>query len=196
METTESTDFNAEQESSPSPEASSATARAATDDEKYKALYDQHLRLAADFENFRKRHHSELDAMRKYSAESTLEELLPVLDNLDRAATSLSEESPGKILFQSFRLLQNQLLEALTTIGLKRLDSTGAAFDPTLHEAISQVETDDQPEDTVIQEFQSGYMYKDRLLRPARVAVSVSNAPKTADNPFSHMSDRTDTAAQ
>ncbi len=149
--------------------------------------YDQYIRLAADFENFRKRYAQEREALLKYGSEHAMHELIPVLDNLERAMGSLSETSDAKILFQSLRLMSSQLQESLGNIGLKKLNAVGETFDVSLHEAVSQQETSEHPEGTIITEVQSGYLLKDRLIRPSRVIVAaappaVQETEKT--NPF------------
>jgi molecular chaperone GrpE len=180
------------------PEGASIATGEANDpwEQKYRDVYDQYVRLAADFDNFRKRYAQEQEALRKYGSERALYELIPVLDNLERAAGSLSENTDPKMLYQSFRLVQNQLLEALGGLGLKKIDSLGKPFDPSYHEAVAQVPSDEHPDQTVVREQQSGFMYHDRVLRPALVAVAVpspeSNGPSEqkesgdANNPFKH----------
>jgi molecular chaperone GrpE len=157
-------------------------------EQKYKDLYDQYVRLAADFDNFRKRRQQEVEYSRKYGAESALLALLPALDNLERASASLNETSDPKMLYQSFRLVYNQLIGALDTIGVKKMNPVGQTFDPNLHEAIGQVPTADMPEESVVNEAQAGYLYHDRVLRPAMVTVAVAPsepAPAQAvNNPF------------
>lgn len=168
-----------------------------TIEEKYAALNDQYLRLAADFENFRKRVQAEREALLKYGAQNTIEMLLPVLDNLELGSGSLSEESSPKMLYQSFTMLQQQLLQALQDGGLKQVAPLNQQFDPAQHEAIAQ-EPSDQPENTIIRVQKSGYQLHDRVLRPAQVVVSAPpaehNEPAAdtptefeakADNPFS-----------
>lgn len=137
-------------------------------------LYNQYLRLSADFDNFRKRQAQEQLATRQYGAQGAVEELLPVLDNLERAMASLNEGSDAKILFQSLRLMQNQLSEALRAIGLEPLQAMGQPFDPQLHEAVGQEPRDDVSDHSVVQVQQAGYRFKDRILRPAMVVVAIS----------------------
>lgn len=155
---------------------------------KYQDLYDQYVRLAADFDNFRKRHNQEMESVRRYSTENTLSELIPVLDNLERALSGLSETSEPKMLYQSIRMMKNQLLDALGGLGMKKMETLGQPFDPNFHEAVSQVETTEFPDQTVANELQSGFMLHDRVLRPAMVAVA--NNPNgevcdpSGDNPF------------
>lgn len=162
-------------------------------EDKFKALNDQHMRLAADFENFRKRTVTERENLRKYAAEGAIEALLPVLDNLERGESSLSEDSDAKTLYQSFSMLTKQLLDALQSQGLKKVDMVGQPFDPEFCEALSQMPSNDHPENTVIQTVQSGFQLHDRVVRPARVVVS-TGAPAAAEpasgaveeNPFSN----------
>jgi molecular chaperone GrpE len=154
---------------------------------KYRELNDQFLRLAADFENFRKRSYQEHESARNGGREVTIQELLPVLDNLSRATGSLNENSDPKLLFQSFRLMQNQLLEAFGNLGVKKMQVVGQPFDPKFHEAIQQVDSDEHPDQTVLMEMQSGYMLYDQVLRPAMVSVSNRISAETSKekaNPF------------
>ncbi|MBY0450129.1 MAG: nucleotide exchange factor GrpE [Cyanobacteria bacterium] len=146
--------------------------------------YDQYIRMAADFENFRKRYAQEREALLKYGSEHAMHELIPVLDNLERAMGSLSETSDAKILFQSLRLMSSQLQDCLSNIGLKKLNAVGEAFDVSLHEAVSQQETSEHPEGTIITEVQSGYLLKDRLIRPSRVIVAATPSKPDKTNPF------------
>jgi molecular chaperone GrpE len=165
--------------------AADATQPADDWERKYRELNDQYVRLAADFDNFRKRSYQEHESARKYGTESTLREMIPVLDNLDRATASLSESSDPKLLFQSFRLMYNQLLDTFANLGLKKMQPVGQPFDPNFHEAVSQVETDEHPDQTVVNEMQSGYMLYDTVIRPAMVAVSTRPAvAASAENPF------------
>ena len=150
--------------------------------QKYNALYDQHLRLTADYDNFRKRATQEKDNLLKYGADKTLADVMPVLDNLERATASLSENSDPKMLYQSFRMIYNQLTEGLAGQGLKRIEALGQPFDPNFHEAISQMESAEYPEGTVAAVAQAGYMLHDRVLRPAMVVVS-QGAPAGAEQP-------------
>lgn len=165
---------------------------------RFNELQDQHVRLAADFENFRKRVLQEREALLKYGAENTIQSLLPILDNLDRASSSLSAESDPTMLYKSFEMLSKQLMDTLASQGLTRIETVGQPFDPNFHEATGQVESDEHPENTVAQEIQPGFKLHDRVLRPALVMVSsggsasseASDSPETApetvssNNPF------------
>ncbi|MFN8615062.1 MAG: nucleotide exchange factor GrpE [Vampirovibrionales bacterium] len=169
-----------------SPESSPETpAMEASLEDKYQTLYDQHLRLAADFENFRKNTRQEREALLKYGAQNTIECLLPVLDNLERGAKSLSANSDPKLLYQSFSMLANQLLSELESTGLKKMVVEGQPFDPAKHEAVEQTETTDVAENMIISQQQSGYLLHDRVIRPAQVVVAVSPSlvSTSSDNP-------------
>jgi len=153
------------------------------------ALNDQYVRLAADFENFRRRANDERASLLKYGAERTVNELIPILDNLERAAQSLSENSEPAMLYKSFAMMRQQLISGLESGGLTTIAQTGVPFDPTQHEAASQQPSADHPDGTVLQIFQTGYQLHDRVLRPAMVVVSTADAPVvSADaataNPF------------
>lgn len=178
-----------EKETETPSEANAPTeAPAATDDKAYQDLNNQYLRLAADFDNFRKRTAQERENLLKYGAASTLLELLPVLDNLERGAKSLNENTDAKTVLQSMKMLETQLHEKLKALGLTTIPSQGLAFDPEKHEALSQVPSMDHPENTVIEVYQQGYMLHDKVIRPAQVVVSVlpeeSNTSDSKENPF------------
>jgi molecular chaperone GrpE len=144
-----------------------------TSKESYDELYDRYIRLAADFENFRKRQSQEYAQIRQHGLEMTLYELLPVLDNLDRAQSALSETSDPKTLFQSFRMLSTQLSDGLASLGVKKMNAKGKPFDPSFHEAIGQQESSEHAENTVLLEQTAGYCVNDKVIRPAQVLVAV-----------------------
>lgn len=152
-------------------------------DEQYQDLYDQFVRLQADFENYRKRVEQEKEYLLKYGSQRTMEELLPVMDNLERGTGSLSETSDPKLLYQSFRLVYNELMSGLQQLGLRKIDALGQPFDPSFHEAVSRVESDEYPEDVVANELQTGFMLHDKVLRPAMVQVSNGNATGASEEP-------------
>jgi molecular chaperone GrpE len=148
-------------------------------------LNNQYLRLAADFANFRKRTDSEREALLKYGSDKAVSQILPVLDNLERAFQSLTEDSDAKTLFQSFRMLHQQLSDAMKGLGVTPIDAVGEAFDPERHEAVSQQPSSDCPDNSVLQVYQKGYLLHDRVIRPAQVVVAVNeeaNAPEKTDS--------------
>lgn len=142
---------------------------------------DKHLRLAAEFENFKKRTIRERSESMKFSNERILKDFLSIVDNLDRALQHAKEGSEGESLVQGVELVHKQCIDLLTRFNVTTVDAVGAQFDPVVHQAVSQVETDEHPENTVADEFQKGYRLHDRLLRPALVTVAVSKSAQSAD---------------
>lgn len=132
-------------------------------------LTNRLLRAAADFENFRRRAKRDQEDARKFGTEALLKDLLPVLDNLDRAMEAAQEETP---LVIGIRMVQKQFLDALARHGLQGFDSEGKPFDPARHEAMDMAERSDVPAGTVVQVYQKGYLLHERLIRPALVIVS------------------------
>lgn len=155
-------------------EAESHAASAIDDANKVK---DQYLRLNADFDNFRKRTEAEKDSLKQTAMGNTLEELLPVIDNFELARSQLvlETESEQKIS-DSYQNLYKQMVEILKKLGLVAIEAVGEAFDPELHDAIMQEETTEHASDVVLAEFRKGFTFKDRLLRPSMVKVSVNSA--------------------
>jgi molecular chaperone GrpE len=142
---------------------------------KYQLLQDQFARLAADFDNFRKRVREEQESLAKYGSQKTVMELLPVLDNLDRASASLNENSDPKLLYKSFGVVQKQLMDGLEGLGVQRMQVMGQLFDPQFHEAVSQMANADIPEHHIAHEAQSGYTLHGKVIRPAMVVVSTGS---------------------
>lgn len=160
-------------------EAETTTADSEGWQAKYELLQDQFARLAADFDNFRKRIREEQASLARYGSQKTVMELLPVLDNLDRATSGLTEKSDSATLYKSFNVLQKQLLDGLETLGVKKMSVVGQAFDPQYHEAVNQMESAEIPESHIIYEAQSGYQLHDKVIRPAMVVVS-TGSPEAA----------------
>jgi molecular chaperone GrpE len=132
---------------------------------------DQLLRLAADFENFRRRKAQELADGSRYASEDAARALLPVLDNLRRAVGHSPGDGGGQQLLDGLRMVVIQFEQALSAIGVEPVETVGARFDPAVHEAIGGEESDEVSEDMVVAEMQPGYRLLDRLLRPALVRV-------------------------
>jgi molecular chaperone GrpE len=130
------------------------------------------LRLAADFENTKKRLERERDTSLKYAEENILKELLSGIDNIERAMGQSQEANSIEILLEGVELTRDGLLATLEKFGVKVIESVGEPFDPNIHEAIAMEETDVMEPNFVLREYQKGYFYKDRLLRPAKVIVS------------------------
>ncbi len=133
-------------------------------------MKDRYLRALADFENFRKRSEREKSDFFKYALSGMLKELLPVLDNFDRA---LDHAEEGDDLHRGVLLIYKQLFDALKKHGLRPIDEAGVPFDPKIHEAVVREEDPSVPSHTVVAVLQKGYFLHDRLLRPAMVKVAV-----------------------
>lgn len=142
--------------------------------EAYEKLNNQYLRLAADFDNYRKRQESEREALIKYGMEQALKKMIEVADNFTRAEKAMEKIEDCDKAKESFSVLHKQFKDSLDKLGLEEIKAEGETFDPNIHEAVMQVPTDEHPEDTVIQEMQKGYKYGEKVLRPAIVSVSVS----------------------
>jgi molecular chaperone GrpE len=137
------------------------------------------LRRQADFENYRKRVEKERHQERHRGAESVIEQILPVLDAIDRALDS-PQGGAGAEYRKGFELVRRQLWDALAKQGLTRIESVGKEFNPHFHHAIESVETTDHADGTVIAELQPGYVFHERILRPAMVRVASEPASKSA----------------
>jgi len=135
-------------------------------------LNDRYLRLAAELDNARKRFERERQEAIAYANEQIIRELLPVIDNLERAVQHADEDTDVKSLLEGVEITLRSFLATLERFGCKPFESVGKPFDPAYHEAIMQQETNDHPENTVVQEYQKGYVLNDRLLRPAMVVVA------------------------
>jgi molecular chaperone GrpE len=139
------------------------------------ALYDQLLRRQAEFENYRRRIDREKVESYARARGEVLLELLPVVDNFERALSSLEKsETDAAGLRHGIELIHKQFKDALTKFGLEPVESVGQVFDPHLHEAVTIEPTDEHEENTIIEEFQRGYKLGEKLLRPAKVKVAAS----------------------
>ena len=142
------------------------------------ALQGQYMRIAADFDNFRKRQSRDQDDLRQQLVCSTLSEILPVVDNFERARQQLNPEGEeAQALHRSYQGLYKQLVDVLKQQGVARMEVVGQEFDPTLHEAVLREENTEHPEDVVIEELQRGYHLNGRVLRHAMVKVSMGPGP-------------------
>ena len=133
-------------------------------------LNDRLLRLTADYDNFRKRSQREKNESRQFANQHLLEKQLPVLDNFEMALTASENADPA--IQDGVQMIYDQFLSVLKDAGVEEIDAEGEPFDPNIHEAISQQETTEVEEGTVVQQVQRGYKLNDRLVRPARVVVS------------------------
>jgi molecular chaperone GrpE len=139
------------------------------------SLYDQLLRRQAEFENYRKRADRERGELYQRTRAELLLELLPVLDNFERALASLEKsEGDAEALRHGVELIHKQFKDALTKLGLQPVEAVGRSFDPNVHEAVTTEPTHEHEENTIIEEFERGYKLGDRLLRPAKVKVATT----------------------
>ena len=134
--------------------------------------YGQMQRLQADFDNYRKRTQKEKTELIKYASERLVGELLPVLDNFDRAVSAAKVNPDFTSFSQGVEMILRQMQTALSKEGLKAMDAVGQPFDPNLHEAVLRVASEEHPENTVLEELQKGYYLKEKVLRPCMVKVS------------------------
>ncbi|MCA9472199.1 MAG: nucleotide exchange factor GrpE [Nitrospirales bacterium] len=149
--------------------------------EESRTSQDKYLRLAAEFENYKRRaQRDQADAI-KFANEKLIKDLLPTLDNLERAIQSAEEQKAIGPLLEGVALTYKQLLESLTKIGLQQVSSLGEAFDPAKHQAVAQVESDSAPPNTVVEEYQKGYFLHDRIVRPAMVTVAKQSTEHETD---------------
>ena len=137
-----------------------------------KESYDRFLRMAADFENFKKRAAKEKEDYLKFANEDLIKAILPFVDNLERAVNHAEKVQDTGVMIEGVRLTIQQIHQALNKFGLSSFESLGKPFDPAMHEAMLAVETDQHEPNQVLEEFQKGYLLNDRLLRPATVSVS------------------------
>ena len=136
------------------------------------ALNEKYLRLAAEFDNYKRLAQRDQRDQIKFGNEQILRELLPVVDNLERAIKSSKGASPLDALTQGVELTLKQLTGALTKFGVTAVESIGLNFDPATQQAVAQVPSDSVPENHVVEEYQKGYLLQDRILRAAMVTVS------------------------
>ena len=142
--------------------------------EKYDTLNNQYIRLAADFDNYRKRQEQEKEALLKYGAENTLKKMIEVLDNFERGLKALETVEDCEKVKECYNLAYKNFTDVLTKAGLESIKAEGEAFDPNFHEAVMQTPTAEYPENTIIAELQKGYKLGDKVLRPSLVNVAVS----------------------
>ena len=141
--------------------------------EECEKINNQYLRLAADFDNYRKRQASERENLIKFGMEQALKKMIEVSDNFERAEKSLETIDDIEKAKEAFTVLAKQFRDSMLKLGLEPINAKGEKFDPNLHEAVMQTQTEEFPEETVLQELQKGYKYGDKVLRPSMVSVAV-----------------------
>ena len=146
-------------------------------DKEAKDNYDRFVRQVAELENFKRRALRERDEGIRFAKEDFARDILPIVDNLERAVTHAQGGGNGKPLIEGVELVLKGLLDVLSKHGVEQISAVGQPFDPGKHEAMVQVETEQHQPNTVVEEYHKGYTVQDRLLRPA--LVSVAKAPET-----------------
>ena len=182
----ESVDTSNEQSSTTSDqsiEVPDTEARLQQLEKEHETLNSQYMRIAADFDNFRKRQTRDQDDLKIQLTCNTLSEILPVVDNFERARQQLNPEGEeAQALHRSYQGLYKQLVEVLKQLGVAPMRVLDQHFDPTLHEAVMREPSDEKAEDIVIEELQRGYHLNGRVLRHALVKVSMGPGPKEKDS--------------
>lgn len=140
--------------------------------EAYDKLNQQYIRLAADFDNYRKRQEQERESLVKYGTENALKKMIEVLDNFERGQKALEGVEDSEKIKECFQLVHKQVWDTLSKLGLEEIKAVGEEFDPNFHEAVMQTPTTEHPEHTVINELQKGYKVGDKILRPTLVNVA------------------------
>ena len=139
---------------------------------KFEDMENRYLRLQADFDNSRRRARLDLEAAQKYRAQSIASDLIQALDNFERALAIPSENEEVLSMRQGMEMVYRSIAEALKKEGVEAIESVGKEFDPNVHQAVMQVNDENFGPNEVVEEFQKGYMIKDRVLRPAMVKVN------------------------
>jgi molecular chaperone GrpE len=147
-------------------------------EEEMETLRDEKLRLHAETENFKRRITKEKEDFQKYSNEKTATDLLPVIDNLERAVAHAKEAGETGALLEGVEMTLTLFAQILEKMGITIVETVGETFDPQRHEAVQQIESADHEPNIVVSEFQKGYMLYERLIRPAMVVVSKPPAKK------------------
>ena len=184
-EASETEESNADAESGDSPEAE-ALANLEAEYEAYKAesekQHNQMLRTIAEFDNSRKRAEREKEESLKYALESFVKELIPTIDSIERAIKSTKESQDVDALTEGVEMIYRGLLGTLEKRGVTPIDAVNEPFDPMQHEAVMHVESEEVPENNVIEEWQKGYMLHNRVIRPSMVSVSKGKSEQAAES--------------
>jgi molecular chaperone GrpE len=147
--------------------------------EELQIYQDKYIRLAAEFENYKRRAQRDQSDAIRYANESLLKKLLSTFDNLERAIQCGKDAGASGSLLEGVELTHKQFLETVEKLGVRQVSSTGSLFDPNMHQAVAQVESETVEPNTVVEEFQKGYFLHDRILRPAMVTVAIEKSDQT-----------------
>ncbi|MDP3507875.1 MAG: nucleotide exchange factor GrpE [Candidatus Melainabacteria bacterium] len=142
---------------------------------------NSYKRLAADFENYRKRIDREREEFQAVGMQKALEAILPALDDLDMAQSKLTEKTEPKVMLDSLKMVCNRFGRCLEQVGIKQMQPIGEPFDPMYHEPVQEVPTNDVPDGCVAHQLRNGYMFRDKVLRPALVNVAVALTGEAAE---------------
>jgi len=148
----------------------------------YEGKYDQMLRTVAEYENAKKRAERSKEEFSKYAIEGVIKDIIPIIDSVERAIESTNESKDFDALSEGVQLIHKQLLDSFQKRSVAPIEAIGETFDPTRHEAILHVESDDVAENAVIEEFQRGYILHDRVIRPSMVSVSKGKSEEEAES--------------
>ncbi|NLT96293.1 MAG: nucleotide exchange factor GrpE [Clostridia bacterium] len=135
-------------------------------------LHQRLLRVAADFDNFRKRTRTEKEELVKYANGNLISQILPILDNFQLALDVKEPSDDVKKFLTGMEMIYRQLLQVLEQAGLAAINAAGETFDPQKHEAVMQVEDEEAADNTIVEELRRGYMFKDKVIRPSMVKVA------------------------
>jgi molecular chaperone GrpE len=138
-------------------------------------------RLAADFENYRKRIDREREEFQAVGMQRALEAVLPALDDLDMAQSKLTEATESKVMLQSLKMVYTRFARCLESVGIKQMEVIGEPFDPKFHEPVQEVATNEVPEGAVVHQLRAGYMFRDKVLRPSLVNVATALSAEQAE---------------
>jgi molecular chaperone GrpE len=147
-----------------------------------KTNYDRFLRQVAELDNVKKRSAREREEISRFANEALIKDLLPVVDNLERAVAHASGGGNGKPLVEGVEMILKGLLDVLAKHGVTQISAAGQSFDPSKHEAMAQVESESHEPNSVVEELHKGYTLRDRLLRPALVSVAKSSKTREKKN--------------
>lgn len=155
-----------------------------------KTHQEQYLRTLADMENLRKRTQRDKEELAKFANENILREILPVIDNLERAVEHAEQAESNDGLFEGVQMTLTQFSQLLSKFGVEPVEAVGQIFDPAYHQAMGQMESEEHPANTVVQQMQKGYQLNERLLRPA--FVMLAKAPVAVKNEDTDTTEETD----
>ncbi len=139
--------------------------------DKYDELYDKHLRLMAEYDNFKKRTQKEKEELGTFTVAATVEKLLPVIDNFERALDSLTDEERNKFS-EGIEMVYRQMMEILDKMGVSEIEAVGCEFNPEIHNAVMHIDDEELEANTIVEQFMKGYKYKDKVIRYSMVKVA------------------------